>query len=371
VAETVCFLWELSRQDAEGILREEASARGYFERVIVGQLAQTTESRILELDLFRGFEQPFLEMLLAQTECRVYFPGETLALEGQIGEGLYIIDVGQAVLEKDGFFIKTCAHGGHFGAAAMLGLGDCSPCSLVAKTPCHAIVVSSRAFRAAQKSHPSTEQIQALWRSQELLSAQLEVAAQRASLAGRALRSCGTAARFRRETLVARAGDMLKHWWLLRQSAVLERVVRCWRAHAARIAKANRERGRRAWDVYARAAAPPSSAGSGAPREQPAASAASQVPWPWTEQESSSVGGPIGHGAVAKQELISPDNPYCEGLMRHLRSPAPRDVRRQKVLEHPGGVMAKMRPLLPSPAQTPRPRIYMLSIYQYSLYVIL
>lgn len=106
--------------------------------------------------------------MLLGFECirRVYFPKETIVKEGQIGEGLYIFNEGQATASTNNVVILTLIAGSHFGASIMMGMNKKVICNLTALSVCHVLIVTHESYTAALIQYPAMEAAQALYRTE-------------------------------------------------------------------------------------------------------------------------------------------------------------------------------------------------------------
>merc|ERR1712232_105414 len=71
--------------------------------------------------------------------------------------GLYIVNLGRATLERKGITIKTYTSGSFFNSTIMLGINQCSLCSLKALQTCHVVVISRASFIQALEHYPSQQ----------------------------------------------------------------------------------------------------------------------------------------------------------------------------------------------------------------------
>merc|ERR1719453_95327 len=101
-------------------------------------------------------------------EPYAFFPGHHIFTEGVPGEGLYIINLGRAQLERKGIQIKTYTSGSHFNSTVMLGMHQSSLCSLSALQTCHIVTISRASFIQALEHYPSNQSAIKLMRAEYL-----------------------------------------------------------------------------------------------------------------------------------------------------------------------------------------------------------
>jgi len=106
--------------------------------------------------------------MLLGFEClrRVYFPKDIIVSEGQMGEGLYIFNEGQATATSKNVVILTLLAGSHFAASIMMGMNKKVICNLIAVTVCHVLIVTPDSYAAALFKYPASEPARELYRTE-------------------------------------------------------------------------------------------------------------------------------------------------------------------------------------------------------------
>lgn len=178
-AETICCMWEISHDSALSIMERMPEARQQFADIIVQHLQHLVPPIIDGLPLFRQFDQKFRMLLGLNSERYAFFPGQQIFAEGQPGEGLYVVNLGRAQLEKKGITIKTYTHGSHFNSTIMLGIHQFSFCSLNALQTCHVVVISNASFLQALDHYPSEQAAVRLMRQEYAASEEFKMQIQR------------------------------------------------------------------------------------------------------------------------------------------------------------------------------------------------
>lgn len=154
-AETICYMWEISQENALPIIERNDEAQKHFMRVIVEHLERTVVQRVNTLPLFQSFDQKFRMLLGIYSERRAYFPGQQIAREGCHGGGqLFVVNLGVARLEWKGVTVKTYAAGSHYGFTVMVGLHKTYIGTLVAVQTCHLVVISRVSYQSALEQYP-------------------------------------------------------------------------------------------------------------------------------------------------------------------------------------------------------------------------
>jgi len=163
-AESTCLLWEVHQDAVQKILAGHPGALQVFVPVILKSLESSAAHRLLSLHLFRNFDRNFKMLLGFECLRKVYFPKEVVVNEGQVGEGLYIINEGQAAAMTNNVVILTLNSGSHFGASIMMGMNKKMICNLVAVNVCHVLIVTAQSYSSALIQYPAMEAAQSLYR---------------------------------------------------------------------------------------------------------------------------------------------------------------------------------------------------------------
>jgi CRP-like cAMP-binding protein len=165
-AETICCMWEISHDCALAIVNRMADVRQFLVELIVQHLQHTVPTLIDALPLFRNFDRKFRMLLGLYCERHAFFPGQQIFAEGHPADGLYIVNLGRATLERKGITIKSYTSGSYFNSTIMLGINQCSLCSLKALQTCHVVVISRASFIQALEHYPSQQSYLKLVRSE-------------------------------------------------------------------------------------------------------------------------------------------------------------------------------------------------------------
>jgi len=155
VAETICSMWEITQEKAIACLERFPDAQQNFSTVIVKHLERTVPNRLLSMELLKGFDRKFRTLLGLYCDRLVYFPGAVIVREGQVGQGMVIVNCGRASLEKKGVSIKTFSPGNHFGSTVMLGVHKVYLGTLISIQTCHVLRVSRNSYIDTLKQYPS------------------------------------------------------------------------------------------------------------------------------------------------------------------------------------------------------------------------
>eukprot|EP00931_Biecheleriopsis_adriatica_P036548 TRINITY_DN21043_c0_g1_i1.p1 TRINITY_DN21043_c0_g1~~TRINITY_DN21043_c0_g1_i1.p1 ORF type:complete len:1110 (-),score=237.44 TRINITY_DN21043_c0_g1_i1:128-3457(-) len=157
IASTLCVLWEVTQEKAMAILDRFPSEKDMFGTVIVQNLNITVPGRLLQLPLFKSFDRKFRMLLTLYCERKAFFPDQIIVRENEIGDKLWILNLGPAVLQKKGFTVKIFSPGMHFGSDHMLGITKCYAGTVIAMTVCHMLAVSRSSYLLALEQYPSKE----------------------------------------------------------------------------------------------------------------------------------------------------------------------------------------------------------------------
>mmetsp|Transcript_40815 Transcript_40815/g.75939 ORF Transcript_40815/g.75939 Transcript_40815/m.75939 type:complete len:1164 (-) Transcript_40815:27-3518(-) len=153
-AETLCSMWEITQDNALSILSSFPDAQNHFANIVLDRLERTAPARILALPLFQNFDRKFRMLVGLYCEKRAYFPGQPIVRESRTGEGMYVVNMGRATLDKQGVTIKTYSPGDTFGSTIMLGVHKKVIASLLAIQTCHILILSHTSFGLALEKYP-------------------------------------------------------------------------------------------------------------------------------------------------------------------------------------------------------------------------
>lgn len=180
-AETLCSMWEITQENALSILSAFPEANRQFTEIVLNRLERTAPSCILQLPLLQHFDRKFRMLVGLYCEKRAYFPGQVIVQEGKNGDGMYVVNMGRATLEKKSVTIKTYTPGMHLCSTVMLGLHKTAIGSLLAMQTCHILVITHTSFGLALEKYPCHQTYQDLKQSEIEEYAEFSNAVQRIS----------------------------------------------------------------------------------------------------------------------------------------------------------------------------------------------
>mmetsp|Transcript_22788 Transcript_22788/g.52065 ORF Transcript_22788/g.52065 Transcript_22788/m.52065 type:complete len:994 (+) Transcript_22788:165-3146(+) len=156
IAQTLCFLWEITQDAAMSVLDDFPLAQKKFTAVINNHLEESVQRRFQKFPLFHHFDPCFGLCLTLQSERRVYFPGTRAQ-----PDGLWVVNMGQLASYYDG--VKVCTHptGEYIGATVMLGTAKWIATVSVAEVS-HIIVVTKESYQTALEKYPAAAADKAL-----------------------------------------------------------------------------------------------------------------------------------------------------------------------------------------------------------------
>eukprot|EP00439_Symbiodinium_sp_Y106_P048465 s1922_g6.t1 len=174
VAERAVVLLVVLVERAMNILDRFPEERQLFSNVIVQNLDFTVTGRLMNLNLFKGFDRKFRNLLALYCERHAFFPDHAATREGENGDKLWIMNSGPAQLQKRGFKVKLYTPGTHFGSDNMLGISRAYIGSLVAMTVCHMLSLSRASYLHALEQYPSKTAHQRLVKEQKKQAVELK-----------------------------------------------------------------------------------------------------------------------------------------------------------------------------------------------------
>jgi len=156
-AMTICVIWEVSQESAMPIIEAHPDSQGQFAASICNHLEHTVSNCIDSIDLFKSFERKFRMLLGLYCDRHAYFPGQIIFQEGLPADGLCILNLGLARLERKNVPIKMFSPGCHCNSTAMLGIHKLCFCTLTAVATCHVVVISRSSYVHALEQYPADE----------------------------------------------------------------------------------------------------------------------------------------------------------------------------------------------------------------------
>jgi CRP/FNR family transcriptional regulator, cyclic AMP receptor protein len=112
-----------------------------------------TATALAGVPLFAGFSKRDLERLADETDVVRFKPGETIVQEGMLGETMFVVLSGEAVVRHGQRRLGTLRPGDHFGELAAID-GAPRSATVVAATPVTANRLFRRTLFAMLKAEP-------------------------------------------------------------------------------------------------------------------------------------------------------------------------------------------------------------------------
>lgn len=194
-AEAFCTLWVVHQADMMSIIKEFQDAQKKINSIVSGNLESTVPGRLQALPLLKDFDQSFRILLSLYSYRRVYFPGERICQGGRPGDSMFVMNVGEADLEKGGAKFMRLGPGSQFGSTLMLGIHKLHVCSVEACTVCHVLVLTRESFLMALERYPAQAAVQALKKSEAKAAEEFQTKMRRALMKDHVFASCGEALR--------------------------------------------------------------------------------------------------------------------------------------------------------------------------------
>jgi CRP-like cAMP-binding protein len=161
-AEMLCLMCEIRQERVLSTLHAFPDAQRAFNNTVLARLSKTAASCVLQLPIFKGFDQKFRMLVGLYCEKRAYFPGHPIVREGHNCDGMYVVNTGSARLEYRSVTIKTLMPGMVFGATVMLGVNKKAIGTLIALETCHILVITQKSFALALEEYPCRQLCQEL-----------------------------------------------------------------------------------------------------------------------------------------------------------------------------------------------------------------
>lgn len=179
-AVTNCIILEITQANALPLLARHPEERDSIRRLIAQHLDFQVAPRIMALPLFQDFDRKFKTVLTLCCQRLVFFPDVAVVREGEEDNRLYIMNLGQAMLQKKGVAVKFYNEGMHFGAETMLGISTRQLGTVLTMSMCHVLVLSRQNYETALDQYPSADDARKLLRSQKNLAQEMRHAVDRA-----------------------------------------------------------------------------------------------------------------------------------------------------------------------------------------------
>lgn len=181
IASTVCCTWEVQHSVILALLDKYPSERRKFQKLIARHLDKLAVPGIIYLPFFSEFHQQFRTMIGVKCERQIYFPGETILREGHLGDRMFVLNVGTAmvsmqhhkVTQATGSFpcsrqipgnqgtVHTKKDTSHFGFNTICGIGGHVkyPVTVTSETMCQVLVISRCTWQHALHTYPEMREI--------------------------------------------------------------------------------------------------------------------------------------------------------------------------------------------------------------------
>lgn len=194
-AETFSSLWEVHQAAMMSLVTEFPDAQQKINSIVSTNLESSVPARLQSLPLFKEFDQSFQMLLSLYCERRVYFPGERIAHGGRAGDGLYVVNVGEADFERSGVKMLKLTPGSHFGSTIMLGIHKLFLGTVDALVVCHVLVITRESYLMALERYPAPVAAQALKKAEAKAAEDLQARMRRTVLKEQVMVTCEEALR--------------------------------------------------------------------------------------------------------------------------------------------------------------------------------
>lgn len=155
------------------ILDRYHAERSLFGTVIVKNLDITVPGRLLQLPLFKAFDRKFRMLVTLYCERHAFFPEHVIVQEGEVGDKIWILNLGPASLLKGKFAVKLLQPGSHYGCENMLGIVKCYVCAMKSVTVCHALSLNRLSYLTTLEQYPANSAHKELLKEQKAKSQKL------------------------------------------------------------------------------------------------------------------------------------------------------------------------------------------------------
>ncbi|CAK0873492.1 unnamed protein product [Prorocentrum cordatum] len=112
-----------------------------------------------QISCFRNLDHDFVMTLFETLEPRVVYPGMVLMKEGNYGNEMYILHIGEVKVERGGQHLADCHSGTVLGELAVLGLDKRRTATVTAKKLCLVYVLHGDVFHVALQKFPESRRI--------------------------------------------------------------------------------------------------------------------------------------------------------------------------------------------------------------------
>lgn len=106
------------------------------------------------VSLFADLDEEELETLAASMRARTFLAGEVVTVEGEQGDGFYVVESGEAEITVRGRPEGTIGPGGYFGEIALL-MGTGRAATITASADLHCFGIAPEDFRTVVEGNPA------------------------------------------------------------------------------------------------------------------------------------------------------------------------------------------------------------------------
>jgi len=156
-----CVLLVLERANFEAAI----AAAGGESRLPILEDAREVQNLMADPDAFRqipcfrNLDHDFVMTLFETLEPRVVYPGMVLMKEGNYGNEMYILHIGEVKVERGGQHLADCHSGTVLGELAVLGLDKRRTATVTAMKLCLVYVLHGDVFHAALQKFPESRRV--------------------------------------------------------------------------------------------------------------------------------------------------------------------------------------------------------------------
>ena len=143
----------MSQSVPDMILRDRSPLPGARPEQEARRTRRQTATALAGVPLFAGFTKRDLERLAGETDVVSFRPGQTVVQEGMLGETMFVLLSGEAVVMHGKRRLGTLRPGDHFGELATID-GAPRSATVAAVTPVTAIRLFRRTLFSMLKAEP-------------------------------------------------------------------------------------------------------------------------------------------------------------------------------------------------------------------------
>jgi len=143
----------MSQSVPDMLLRQRPPAAGRRPEQEARRTRRQTATALAGVPLFAGFTRRDLERVADETDVVTFRPGQAIVQEGLLGETMFVLLSGEAIVMHGQRRLGTLRPGDHFGELAAID-GAPRSATVVAATPVTAIRLFRRTLFAMLKAEP-------------------------------------------------------------------------------------------------------------------------------------------------------------------------------------------------------------------------